>query len=488
MTGDGATADDQPASAAELLAHEIRRLRNAAGLSQPQLAEAVGYTRQYVSLAERAGKNLPSRDLVSALDKALQAGGALLKLREQAKVDQLAWRRGVLEGPPAIPHGQQRVAAERVRRSQEEWLRVRQAPGVRGRELTELAAWLYPVAQRAPGGHVLADRGWLLDEPVDLDSVRLLWSETQVPVPQIEPLDHVLPMTDRGERYAGYSRAVRDLVRPRLLENRLSYRLLNVQTQNALSLTFGTTTFFEVFNVKQMVAHEFKAAWLTSDRSVPTWDSLPLRSTIGDPFDPQRLLMSPGISTLTIRRDRSGEHRFVLHERDGGKVADGGGLCHVMPAGEFQPSSMHPADLANDFSLWRNIMREFSEEFLGNPEHDGNSTAPTEYASEEPFRSFERARAAGRFHLWHYGLVIEPLELGAIQLTVAVVDDEVFDQLFAHLVRTNDEGRLVGAGGRTDMPFTEEAIDRLDPRLSASALTLLRLAWRDRQRLLQPTT
>jgi hypothetical protein len=34
------------------------------------------------------------------------------------------------------------------------------------------------------------------------------------------------------------------------------------------------------------------------------------------------------------------------------------------------------------------------------------------------------------------------------------------------------------------MPFTAEAIDRLDPRLSASALTLLRLGWRDREQLL----
>ncbi|WP_233573886.1 hypothetical protein [Amycolatopsis panacis] len=78
-------------------------------------------------------------------------------------------------------------------------------------------------------------------------------------------------------------------------------------------MRFGTTTFFEVFELKQALAHEFKAAWLASHRSVPGWDALPLRAAIGDPFDPQQLLMSPGISTLTIRRDRSdGQHRFVL--------------------------------------------------------------------------------------------------------------------------------------------------------------------------------
>jgi transcriptional regulator with XRE-family HTH domain len=467
VTEAGAT-DDESMTAATRLAREIRRLRKATGLSHAQLASKIGYTRQYVSMAERLGKGLPAEPLVQAIDEALDANGSLTKLRHQARAESEALRR-----LPGSPTGS-------VRQSQEKWLNVRQAPGVRGRELTELAAWLYPELQRALGGHVLAGPGWLLDEPMDLDRVRLMWSETQDPVPPLGPLDHVLPLSDRGEMYHGYSRAVRDLVRPRLLENRLSYRLLKVSQENQLTLTFGTTSFFDVFDAKQAIAHEFKASWLRSGRSIPDWTDLPLRNSIADPFDPSRLIMSPGISTLTIRRSPSGDHRFVLHERDGGKVADGGGLCHVMPAGEFQPSSMTPADVHIDFSLWRNIMREFSEEFLGNPEHDGGGSRSIDYANDEPFRSFEQARAAGAFRLWHYGLVLEPLELGAIQLTVAVIDDSAFDRLFADMVATNDEGHIVAGN---NIPFTSEAIERLNPRLSASALTLLRLAWRDRSLL-----
>jgi hypothetical protein len=127
----------------------------------------------------------------------------------------------------------------------------------------------------------------------------------------------------------------------------------------------------------------------------------------------------------------------------------------------------------NDFSLWRNIMREFSEEFLGNAEHDGSTTQSIDYGRDEPFRSFERERVDGGLRVWHYGLVVEPLELGTTQLTVAVVDSPVFDRLFADMTKINDEGRVVGRDGRTDMPFTAEAIDRLEPRLSASALTLI---------------
>ncbi|MBM7775995.1 DNA-binding XRE family transcriptional regulator [Actinokineospora baliensis] len=79
-------SESEASETAARLAGEVRRLRKAAGLSQPQLAQRVGYTRQYVSLAERPQRNLPSVDLVRALDAAL--GAELIRLRELAKQDQ----------------------------------------------------------------------------------------------------------------------------------------------------------------------------------------------------------------------------------------------------------------------------------------------------------------------------------------------------------------------------------------------------------------
>lgn len=369
-------------------------------------------------------------------------------------------------------------------RSQREWLYVRRSQYARGRELSELAAWLYPQTQRAPGGHVLQGPGWLLHKPVELDAVQLAWAPDTPPPAELVTMHHVLPLKEPWQRYPDYSHAVRDLARPKLLENRVSYRLADMcWNGRTLSLAFGTTTFFEAFNIRQSVAHEFKAAWHQAGRSMPTWDDLPLRREIGDPFDPGRLLMSPGISTLTIRRSRSGAHRFVLHERDGTKVADGNNLCHVMPAGEFQPSTIAPDEARNDLSLWRNIMREYSEEYLGNPEHDGNGPA-INYTTDRPFCDFQAARQAGALRLWHYGLIVEPLELAPGQLTVAVIDDDTYDQLFQSITRTNDEGNVLGMDGRADVPFTDDAINRLQPRLTGTALTLLRMAWRDRELLL----
>ncbi|MGM1058459.1 helix-turn-helix transcriptional regulator [Saccharothrix sp. Mg75] len=82
-----------PEPAGVRLAHEIRRRRTQAGLSQPQLARKIGYTRQYVSLAERPDHNLPSAELVRALDDALGSGGALTTMREQGKREQESVRR-----------------------------------------------------------------------------------------------------------------------------------------------------------------------------------------------------------------------------------------------------------------------------------------------------------------------------------------------------------------------------------------------------------
>lgn len=77
------------------LAEEIRRFRNATGLSQAALGERVGYTRNYVSMAERVGGNLPSQNLVDALDRALGAAGQLCVLWREAKAEQEARRRKV---------------------------------------------------------------------------------------------------------------------------------------------------------------------------------------------------------------------------------------------------------------------------------------------------------------------------------------------------------------------------------------------------------
>ncbi|MGI6875189.1 MULTISPECIES: hypothetical protein [Amycolatopsis] len=141
-----------------------------------------------------------------------------------------------------------------------------------------------------------------------------------------------------------------------------------------------------------------------------------------------------------------------------------GGMFHVIPAGVFQPAALAPAHQANDFSLWRNIQHEYSEEFLGNPEHDGNALDPIDYEHDEPFRSFSAARAAGDFRVFTSAVVLEPLHpVGRTADRRRHRGTGVRSALRRH-GRAQEEGAAVstGAGRPTvGIPFNTESRERL---------------------------
>lgn len=87
MTDDSADLAQDGGSAAYKLAQEIRRLRIDADLSQARLAALIGYSPQYVSLAERPSNGLPSAAVIETIDKALAAGGLLIALGNQARAE-----------------------------------------------------------------------------------------------------------------------------------------------------------------------------------------------------------------------------------------------------------------------------------------------------------------------------------------------------------------------------------------------------------------
>lgn len=104
MTEGKPTGEGESDLAVVRLAQEIRRRRTAERLSQSDLAVMIGYSPQYVSLAERPRKGLPSANLVTAIDNALGAGGALVELHRQAKVQQQALRTSrAPEQAPSLP-------------------------------------------------------------------------------------------------------------------------------------------------------------------------------------------------------------------------------------------------------------------------------------------------------------------------------------------------------------------------------------------------
>lgn len=87
-----ATATARSGVAEAELAQEIRQRRKVAGVSQAELANRVGYSREYVSRAERPSKGLVSEHLIARIDAELGADGALIALRAKAQRNRLARR------------------------------------------------------------------------------------------------------------------------------------------------------------------------------------------------------------------------------------------------------------------------------------------------------------------------------------------------------------------------------------------------------------
>ncbi len=187
-------------------------------------------------------------------------------------------------------------------------------------------------------------------------------------------------------------------------------------------------------------------------------------------------------SALTLRYDRvAGTATFPLHHRHPGKVSHAGGLYQVIPVGVFQPSGEAPWNEANDFSLWRGLLREYAEELLGADEDHGSERAPIDYAAWPLAKAMTGALADGRIQAWCLGLGADPLTFALDLLVVVVIDAPLYDDLFGDLVDANAEGRVL-----KPRPFDEPSVTELiaGTPLQAAAAALLTLALAHRDTLL----
>jgi len=448
--------------------------RTAVGRTQTEVAGVLGTTQQHLSQIETGQRPVPlelRRMMVTELgiaaeDLGLSSGGA----------------RTLVSRDDADPQ----IAASRLRwREERRWLNQHRA------ELAQLVVQLYPAEHRVPRTSLLAHLGWLAAEPIELGSLALRLDEGQQTA-EVDGTEResegTRPLCTAGARFERYTSAIKHLSPPALFESRPSYRLLNASLA-AHRLEFGLAAYFDKIDVCETLAHETAAVCIAEGMPGSPGQlrgRLPFRQLIGDPFDPQRRAIIPAIATLTILLRRyPAEPSFLLHWRDPAKVAISGGMYHVIPTGEFQPSSVALWDRHNDFDLWRNMVREYSEELLGEPEHDGTRTQPIGYEQWPLFQRLQAARADGLLAAFVLGLGLDALTLTACILTVVVIDDDVFNGVFGSTVRFNEEGEIVavGAGTPTEgVPFTEAAVSRMletEPMASAGAACLA-LAWQHR--------
>lgn len=408
----------------------------------------------------------------------------VLQLRHFAKaMDLPAETFGLME----LPHPAPAESADTVA----DWRLVRRTLNRNRHQLTATAARLYWDSVPIEGTTCITRPNWMAAVPLDLDSIQLEFDD-DAPPPTLDGTEAesepYRPMRPNGlSRYARYSQAVRAIARPTLFENRASYRLLDVSFDDSgARMVFGSTTYFDMVDVCEVLAHETAAAWVSHcGASRITLDDLPFRRRVGDLFAPRSRPILPSINTLTIRRAPEGD-TFFLHRRGSNQVTLAAGLTHIIPAGVFQPAAIGQVNVSRDFSLWRNMIREFSEEFLDAPEHDGSSGTPVDY-DIEPLRTLTEARTAGKVRAWCFGVGFDPLAPAGEILTAVVIDSDVFDMAFEGLVAQNSEGEMYPSeDGTVGIGWTPENIRRVLNRepLAAAAAACVALAWRHRATLL----
>lgn len=404
---------------------------------------------------------------------------------------------GGATGVGGIYLGWRALDRDRVEKSHEAFRRERDDLRRRFVELSETAALMHTAAgtglARIGGTSLLWEPSMRPPAPVPLSSVTAEWQPAAPPADPalLRAAGRGLPRESKGRRYETYSAALGALARPTLFENRPSFRLTAADWQAPAGprLSFTHARYFDLMDQNEAVAHELARATRSAPHRPPSWRRTPLRRLMAeDPLSLTRRAVLPSVGTLTVRRSPDGTGTFFLLLRGKGSVATGEDTYGPLPAGMFQPASLSPLAHREDLDLWRTLMREYNEEFLGAPDAVGESGSQVDY-TRPPYSHLDAAVADGSLRVWCLGMGLEPLNLAVCVLTVAVFDAAAFDAIFAHAVEQNDEGRVVSGvrshGTLTGLPLTPRSVaDLPEHRMSAPAAGLLHLALHHRDLLL----
>jgi hypothetical protein len=283
--------------------------------------------------------------------------------------------------------------------------------------------------------------------------------------------------------HATYSRVLVTRPGKEQMFNGVVYRPVSVEvTEKGLQLILSKGWYFDYLDSSEVLAFELGARALANKRS-PAHG--PRRRSVTDPFDLMSRATSLGVNTLTIRKSPNGHHGFFMHKRSGSYVVNESDLIHVVPAGEFTPSDISYEAIQADLSIWRNIMREYAEEFLDKEESYGRGGKPFDYENDFPYSELSAARRHGDLNVSTFGVAVDALCLKPELLTICIFKAKVFDEIFLNRASVNGEGvLLVGPNGH-GIPFTNSNIELYaDNKETASAgAACLKLAWRYRREL-----
>jgi hypothetical protein len=308
---------------------------------------------------------------------------------------------------------------------------------------------------------LIVKKGWIPERPVNIDKIKLGTEYDRSP-------ELIVTKPELGN-YKTYSQAIEKLDKPDNFRNDPQYRLLKVE-KDKLTFSSAEYHYFDKIDNGEYLVYEF-AESIEFNQGKPNYHKI--ASGISDLNE---LKILAGISTLFLLVSDD-QVRFLMGQRKK-KVGSAEGTFHVIPAGEFQPSSQAVNAFESDLVLWRNIMRESAEEILGKKECDGSSGIPYNY-NEEPFISLDKGKDSGAIQVFYLGFGLDPLSFQGEILTCALFKEELFNQIYKLPPRNkNKESLIDNDDDRWGREFNKDAISLYNKRNTlTTAKTLLKIAF-----------
>ncbi len=357
--------------------------------------------------------------------------------------------------------------------------------------------------------YVLTKKNWIPDTPVALSSLKLTratcwdndkkhvdnasWSNYRSLEDLIKKYEYVLPFAEDGKKYRRYSDAITALDSHPLWWDSPGYHLTEANFDGKSELVCRLGRYYDNFDSQEVLGYEISRSSLSHHNDVAkVLSGLRARGKLGNPFDLANRASALSVGVLTLIANGK-DYEFVMHKRSETEVSAARGMLHIIPAGEFEPSMPSLLAVELDFDIWKNMMREYAEEFDPNA-LDEQIYQPINYDKDPPFSDLNHAYRVGLIRVYVLGVVINPLVLRPELLAVAVFDDGSFDKIFARRIEKDAEGDLVWSvkkKGEKKMyqghKFDETGVSSFisHERMTPHGKACLMLAWEKRDKILR---
>lgn len=352
--------------------------------------------------------------------------------------------------------GGQRLEA---RPSREEFSYIRDLQKKHRRHFAEIACRLpqyessHPFFEHAP---LLCDKGWIPAEPILLakpgpeledDSDQLVTTFT---LPRSNGHGYNRHGRDRAfcaqtrallpfqgaEPFNSFHNAIKELERPTeaLFVSRPSYSLAKISATSGdgfrekHTLEFTESEYFDYIDCGEMLAYELILNLLRFEgHGAQSFErlekALPLRGLAGYWWAPLARPSVAGVNMLTVFLDDDGAGSFPMLSRSK-ELGSAMGTLHVIPAGEFQPTTDSPPAFTKHCTLWQTILREFAEEVLRDYEAKSNDVDMQELARMERIAPVVKLIREGgdAWRTYYLGVALDPLTLKPEILTLSLIE------------------------------------------------------------------